>query len=307
MSRFLFVSEGWIDAYAPGRSAEELMGKTDFDVFSSQHAAAAFADEQRIIRTGEPIAGLVERETYSGRAGRLGVHHQDAAAGHPWPDHRHVRHLPRRDRADQGGARAGPAGQGAERAERAAARAGPAEGRVHRAGLARAAHPADLDHRLHRAAARRAVQGAERGSLRRGDRAQRAAAAAPGRRPAVPVPDPVRAAGHGTARHRPGRHRGRDRGGDAARSPAQEHQPGPVQRRRAHVRRRPDPDRPAARQPHLQRGEVHPGGRPDRRQRAHRRRPRGARGDRHRHRHPRPPTRSGSSSGSSGRRRPPGR
>ena len=67
MSRFLFVSQGWIAAYAPGRSADELMGKTDFDVFSSQHAAAAFADEQRIIRTGEPIAGLVERETYSGR------------------------------------------------------------------------------------------------------------------------------------------------------------------------------------------------------------------------------------------------
>ncbi|HEY9241644.1 MAG TPA: PAS domain-containing sensor histidine kinase [Streptosporangiaceae bacterium] len=67
MSRFLFVSEGWIDAYAPGRTAEELMGKTDFDVFSSQHAAAAFADEQRIIRTGEPIAGQLERETYSGR------------------------------------------------------------------------------------------------------------------------------------------------------------------------------------------------------------------------------------------------
>ena len=66
MSRFLFVSQGWIAAYAPGRSADELMGKTDFDVFSSQHAAAAFADEQRIIRTGEPIAGLVERETYSG-------------------------------------------------------------------------------------------------------------------------------------------------------------------------------------------------------------------------------------------------
>jgi PAS domain S-box-containing protein len=68
MSRFLFVSEGWLAAYAPGRSADELMGKTDFDVFSSEHAAAAFADEQRIIRTGEPIAGLVERETYSGRA-----------------------------------------------------------------------------------------------------------------------------------------------------------------------------------------------------------------------------------------------
>jgi len=67
LSRFLFVSEGWIAAYAPGRTAEELTGKTDFDVFSNQHAAAAFADEQRIIRTGEPITGQLERETYSGR------------------------------------------------------------------------------------------------------------------------------------------------------------------------------------------------------------------------------------------------
>jgi hypothetical protein len=45
-SRFLFVSAGWIAAYAPGRSAAELTGKTDFDVFSHQHAADAFADEQ---------------------------------------------------------------------------------------------------------------------------------------------------------------------------------------------------------------------------------------------------------------------
>ena len=66
-SRFLFVSAGWIAAYAPGRSAEELTGKTDFDVFSHQHAADAFADEQEIIQTGKPIAGQVERETYTGR------------------------------------------------------------------------------------------------------------------------------------------------------------------------------------------------------------------------------------------------
>jgi PAS domain S-box-containing protein len=66
-SRFLFVSAGWIAAYAPGRAAEELMGKTDFDVFSCEHASAAFADEQQIIRTGEPIVGKVERETYGGR------------------------------------------------------------------------------------------------------------------------------------------------------------------------------------------------------------------------------------------------
>ena len=68
LSRFLLVSEGWIAAYAPGRTAGELIGKTDFDVFSEQHASAAFEDEQQIIRTGEPLVGKVELETYSHRA-----------------------------------------------------------------------------------------------------------------------------------------------------------------------------------------------------------------------------------------------
>jgi PAS domain S-box-containing protein len=67
-SRFIFVSAGWIAAYAPGMTAEELIGKTDFDVFSDHHASSALEDEQQIIRTGEPIVGKVERETYQGRA-----------------------------------------------------------------------------------------------------------------------------------------------------------------------------------------------------------------------------------------------
>ena len=67
-SRFLLVSAGWIAAYAPGRAAEELIGKTDFDVFSVHHASAAFRDEQQVIRTGEPIVGKVEIETYGGQA-----------------------------------------------------------------------------------------------------------------------------------------------------------------------------------------------------------------------------------------------
>jgi two-component system, sensor histidine kinase and response regulator len=67
LSRFLFVSDGWVAAYAPGRTAADLAGQTDFDVFSEQHAAAALRDEQHIIRTGEPIIGQVERETYTGR------------------------------------------------------------------------------------------------------------------------------------------------------------------------------------------------------------------------------------------------
>ena len=68
MSRFLFVSAGWIAAYTPGRTAEQLTGKTDFDIFSYDHAAAALRDEQLIIRTGRAIVGKVERETYRGRA-----------------------------------------------------------------------------------------------------------------------------------------------------------------------------------------------------------------------------------------------
>jgi PAS domain S-box-containing protein len=67
LSRFLLVSAGWIAAYAPGRAADDLVGKTDFDVFSGEHASAALRDEQQIIRTGEPIVGKVELETYGGR------------------------------------------------------------------------------------------------------------------------------------------------------------------------------------------------------------------------------------------------
>ncbi len=63
-SRFLLVSAGWIAAIAPDRSAEDIVGKTDFDFFGKEHAQAAFEDEQRIIRTGEALVGKLERETF---------------------------------------------------------------------------------------------------------------------------------------------------------------------------------------------------------------------------------------------------
>lgn len=44
----------------------EVIGKTDFDFFTAEHAAEAFKDEQRILRTGEPIKNIEERETWAG-------------------------------------------------------------------------------------------------------------------------------------------------------------------------------------------------------------------------------------------------
>jgi len=66
-SRFVLVSAGWLAVSTPGRSAEEIIGATDFDVFSEEHAALAFADEREIIATGRSIVAKVERETFDDR------------------------------------------------------------------------------------------------------------------------------------------------------------------------------------------------------------------------------------------------
>src|ERR1039458_10304826 len=66
-SRFLLVSAGWLAALAHGRSPEEVIGKTDFDIFSRPHATTAFTDEQRVIVTGQPMLAKVERETFHDR------------------------------------------------------------------------------------------------------------------------------------------------------------------------------------------------------------------------------------------------
>ena len=54
-------------------SADELVGKTDFDLFSHERATAAFEDEQRIIQSGEPVIGKVESDTLPHRSGRSWV------------------------------------------------------------------------------------------------------------------------------------------------------------------------------------------------------------------------------------------
>src|SRR5438270_6184366 len=69
-SRFLLVSAGFLEELGDGRSLGEVIGKTDFDIFSKPHATEAFADEQQILETGEPLVAKVERETFHDRPDR---------------------------------------------------------------------------------------------------------------------------------------------------------------------------------------------------------------------------------------------
>jgi len=62
-SRFVAVSKalaGWLGA----ESSEDMIGKTDFDYFTKEHAKPAFRDEQEVMKKGQPIEGKVEKETY---------------------------------------------------------------------------------------------------------------------------------------------------------------------------------------------------------------------------------------------------
>jgi sigma-B regulation protein RsbU (phosphoserine phosphatase) len=61
--RIVLISQ-WGAKWLGYQSPEQLIGKTDFDLFTEEHAAAAFEDEQRIIRTGEPVIGIEEKETW---------------------------------------------------------------------------------------------------------------------------------------------------------------------------------------------------------------------------------------------------
>lgn len=46
------------------KEPKDAVGKSDFDFFSNEHAFDAFGDEARILLTGEPLLGKVEKETF---------------------------------------------------------------------------------------------------------------------------------------------------------------------------------------------------------------------------------------------------
>jgi PAS domain S-box-containing protein len=62
-SRFIHISKAHAKIFNLA-DPKEAIGKTDFDFFTEEHARQAYEDEQRIIRTGESILNLEERETW---------------------------------------------------------------------------------------------------------------------------------------------------------------------------------------------------------------------------------------------------
>jgi PAS domain S-box-containing protein len=62
-SRFIKSSKAQAQSFGL-QSADELVGKTDFDYFTEEHARPAFEEEQEIIRTGVPLIGQVEKEVW---------------------------------------------------------------------------------------------------------------------------------------------------------------------------------------------------------------------------------------------------
>jgi PAS domain S-box-containing protein len=62
-SRFIRCSEAMARNFNV-KSVKALVGKCDSDFFSDEHASEAFDDEQTIIRTGEPMVGKTEKETW---------------------------------------------------------------------------------------------------------------------------------------------------------------------------------------------------------------------------------------------------
>jgi diguanylate cyclase (GGDEF)-like protein/PAS domain S-box-containing protein len=65
--RYIMVSAGWLAAEAGGRALEDVIGKTDFDIFAAAYAQASREDEQHVIASGNAVVAKVQRQTYDGR------------------------------------------------------------------------------------------------------------------------------------------------------------------------------------------------------------------------------------------------
>jgi PAS domain S-box-containing protein len=62
-SRFIRINKATIEAFG-FRDPGDILGKTDFDIFTEEHARDAYNDERQILKTGISIVGKEELETW---------------------------------------------------------------------------------------------------------------------------------------------------------------------------------------------------------------------------------------------------
>jgi PAS domain S-box-containing protein len=62
-SRFIRTSRAVAENFG-AKDAAAMVGRTDFDFFTEEHARPAYEDEQQIIRTGQPLIGKIEQEVW---------------------------------------------------------------------------------------------------------------------------------------------------------------------------------------------------------------------------------------------------
>src|SRR6185295_1375206 len=61
-SRFIRINQA-VAAQFKLAHPRDVWGKTDLDFFTAEHAEAALADERRIMASGRPLLGKIEKET----------------------------------------------------------------------------------------------------------------------------------------------------------------------------------------------------------------------------------------------------
>ena len=62
-SKFIRVNKAFVRDVGKGRQ-DSMVGLSDFDVFTEEHARQALKDEQEVMRTGEPLLGNDKKETW---------------------------------------------------------------------------------------------------------------------------------------------------------------------------------------------------------------------------------------------------
>jgi two-component system chemotaxis sensor kinase CheA len=63
-SRFIRISNAMEHRFKHRNKIEEVIGKTDFDMYTDEHAQQAYDDEQKVMESGEPMINKEEKETW---------------------------------------------------------------------------------------------------------------------------------------------------------------------------------------------------------------------------------------------------